>query len=388
MSTTSEARAIAFGRPWITDADRAAVLAVLNGPILTHGPEGKAFEEDFAAWTGGGRAVTVSSCMAALHLAYLACGVGPGDEVLVPAETHTATAHAVEWTGATPVFVDCDPATGNVTAAAVEAAITPRTKAVAVVHFVGIPCDMPAICRVATAHGLKVIEDCALALGARFDGTHVGLFGDAGCFSFYPVKHITTGEGGMFLSRDPSIADRVARLRAFGVDRTHAERKIPGMYDVPTLGLNYRMSEMQAALGRAQLRRADEILRRRAQNFHTIARGLASVPGIRIIDAAGSQASSSHYCATVALPPEAAGARDTMVTRLNEAGVGTSVHYPQPVPRMTYYRDKYGYQPAAYPGATAVSDHSFALPVAPHVTDEDAEYIVEAVRRAAAGAGA
>jgi perosamine synthetase len=376
----ADIRQVPFGRPWITDEDREAVLEVLNGPILTHGPQCKAFEAEFAAFVGSGAfAVSVSSCMAALHLAYLHCGVGSGDEVIVPAQTHVATAHAVEWTGATPVFVDCDPATGNVTADAIAAAIGPRTKAIAVVHFVGIPCEMPGIVAVARHHGLKVIEDCALALGARYDATHVGLFGDAGCFSFYPVKHITSAEGGMCVTRDEATAQAVARLRAFGVDRTYAERTLPGMYDVPTLGLNYRMSELQAALGRSQLRRADEILARRRRNFERLSARVGSVRGVRLLDVADSRAASGHYCLTVALDGALALRRDEIVRRLNAAGVGTSVHYPQPVPRMTFYRNKYGYDPARYRGAEAISDASFALPVAPHVTPEDVDYMATAV---------
>src|SRR5437016_4083230 len=252
----SEPRTIPFGRPWITDDDRKSVLEVLQGPILTHGPQCKAFEAEFAAFMGkDARAVTMSSCMAALHMAYFALGIGPGDEVLVPAQTHTATAHAVEVVGARPVFVDCDPATGNVTAERLAAAVTPRTKALSVVHFLGIPCRMPEIMEVASRHNLKVIEDCALAVGTRYGDRHVGLFGDAGCFSFYPVKHITTGEGGMFVTKHKELAATVARLRAFGVDRSKVSQATPGLYEVPKLGLNYRMSEMQAALGRSQLRR-------------------------------------------------------------------------------------------------------------------------------------
>ncbi|HEX2199874.1 MAG TPA: aminotransferase class I/II-fold pyridoxal phosphate-dependent enzyme, partial [Burkholderiales bacterium] len=167
---------------------------VLRGDVLTHGPQCGFFEKEFATFLGGeAHAVSVSSCMAALHLAFVQLGIGPGDEVLVPAQTHTATAHAVEWSGARPVFVDCDPRTGNVTPEALAVALAERTRAIVVVHFLGAPCDMPAIVALARRHRLFVVEDCALALGSRIDGMHVGLFGDAGCFSFYPVKHMTTG---------------------------------------------------------------------------------------------------------------------------------------------------------------------------------------------------
>jgi dTDP-4-amino-4,6-dideoxygalactose transaminase len=385
----SDAAPIPFGRPWLDDEDRAAVARVLEGHILTHGPECAAFEREFAEFVGGGvHCVSVSSCMAALHLAYLYLGVGPGDEVIVPAQTHVATAHAVEWTGARPVFVDCDPATGNVTAELIEAAVTPRTRAIGLVHYLGIPCDVPAIARVAGRHGLRVVEDCALALGSRFAGTHVGVVGDIGCFSFYPVKHLTTGEGGMLVTRDAAAAAAIARLRAFGIDRTHAERALPGMYDVPGLGLNYRMSELQAALGRSQLRRLPEALERRRSNFHAIAGALAGIPGVRVINSTDPRAENSHYCLSLILEGALAARRDELVRRLNAAGIGTSIYYPQPVPRMTYYREKYGDDADGFPAASELSDASVALPVGPHVGVGDAERIARTaaaeIRRLAA----
>jgi dTDP-4-amino-4,6-dideoxygalactose transaminase len=369
-------RTIPFGRPWITDAERKAVLEVLEGPILTHGPQCKGFEAEFAAFLGkDAHAVTVSSCMAALHLSYFAMGVGPGDEVIVPAQTHTATAHAVELVGARPIFVDCDPLTGNLTPDRIEAALSPRTKAISVVHFLGIPCAMPEIVDLAALRGLKVVEDCALAVGSRYDGRHVGLFGDAGCFSFYPVKHITTGEGGMFVTRHADLAESVARKRGFGVDRTHSERAIPGMYEVPQLGLNYRMSELQAALGRAQMRRIDENLSRRRRNFEILKGALGGESRVRALDASDPRQKSSHYCMSVVLEGKAAGQRNDLVGKLNQAGVGTSVYYPAPVPRMRYYADKYGYEAGRFQEAAGISDRSVALPVGPHLGPEDVEYI-------------
>jgi perosamine synthetase len=371
-------RTIPFGRPWLHDDDRQAVLRVLEGHILTHGPECTEFEAEFAEFLGdGANCVTVSSCAAALHLAYAAFGIGPGDEVILPAETHTATANTAEWVGATSVFVDCDPATGNLTADRIATAITPRTKAITVVHFLGIPCDMEPIMELARTHGIPVIEDCALAVGARLDGTHVGLFGDVGCFSFYPVKHITTAEGGMFVARDAELAQRVARLRAHGVDRTHGERSVPGMYDVPTIGLNYRLSEIQAALGRTQLRRISENLARRHANFDAIRSGLDGMEDVSVLDGEGN----SHYCLTVVLAERLRPRRAELVAALGVAGIGTSLYYPQPVPRMRYYADKYGYDASAYPNAEAVSDGSIALPVGPHLADGDAAYIGATLRR-------
>jgi dTDP-4-amino-4,6-dideoxygalactose transaminase len=369
-------RSIPFARPWLAPEDREAVARVLDGHILTHGPECAEFEREFAGFLGEeANAVSVSSCMAALHLACLELGVGVGDEVIVPAQTHVATAHAVEWVGARPVFVDCDPGTGNVTAEGVRSAVTERTRAVALVHYAGIPCDMAGIVAVAEEHGLKVIEDCALAVGARIDGEHVGLLGDAGCFSFYPVKHLTTAEGGMFVSRHPDLAERVGRRRAFGVDRTHAERDVPGRYDVPGLGLNYRMSELQAALGRSQLRRIEANLARREANFGVVGAALGDREQVRLVDGPGN----SHYCATVVLADELAPFRGEVVARLNAGGVGTSLYYPQPVPRMAYYREKYGYDGASFPHAEAISDRGIALPVGPHLEHEDVQFVVNAL---------
>lgn len=373
-------RKIPFARPWITDEDRKAVAEVLNGHILTHGPQCKSFEKEFGEFLGPeAHCVSVSSCMAALHLAYLHFGIGPGDEVIVPAQTHTATAHAVECVGAIPVFVDCDPNTGNVTAEAVSLAITSRTKGLSVVHFVGIPCEMPAIMEIARAYNLKVIEDCALAVGARYQGRHVGLFGDAGCFSFYPVKHMTTGEGGMFVSRHKAVADAVATLRAFGVDRTHSEQTVLGMYDVPTLGLNYRMSEVQAALGRTQLGRIKEALDRRSLQFSSYKKSIQRLSRVRILNRTNEDAISSHYCADLVFEGPLAKKRGQIVEGFNAAGIGTSIYYPQPVPRMTYYKKKYGYNPGQFPGAEALSDYSVALPLGMHVDDNDIDYVTSTV---------
>ncbi len=383
MTIAAPVRSIPFARPWITDEDRQAVIRVLEGPILTHGPEGKAFEAEFGAFLGeGAHGVAVSSCMAALHLAYLHFQIGPGDEVIVPAQTHTATVHAVEWVGATPIFVDCDPTTGNLTAERIAHAISPRTKAIGLVHFVGIPCDMPAIMALAERHRLIVIEDCAIALGARYEGTHVGLFGDVGCFSFYPAKHITTAEGGMLVTRHAAVAEAVGRLRAFGVDRSHHERTVPGMYDVLSLGLNYRMSELQAALGRSQLRRFEENLTRRRTNFTTLMQTIGTSPDVRVLDAIDPMASSSHYCLSAVLMGRLRGHRDDVIMKLKAVGVGTSIYYPRPVPAMTYYRCKYQLASDHFRDAAEISDQSVALPVGPHLMEEELVYIADQWRRA------
>jgi perosamine synthetase len=379
----SETRRIPFGRPWITDAERQAVMQVLSGDVLTHGPQAHAFEKEFAAFLGtGAHCLTTSSGMAALHLAYWQLGIGAGDEVIVAAQTHVATAHAVEAVGARPVFVDCDITTGNMDSSAIEALITPRTRAIGLVHYAGIPCDMDAIMEIARRRGLKVIEDCALAVGTRYHGTHAGLFGDAAIVSFYPVKHITTGDGGMFITRHADLAAKVSKARAFGVDRGFAERAIPGVYDVPTLGLNYRMSDINAAIGRKQLERIGAILERRRSNFTRLKQGLAGLKGVSVLDAVERHAESSHYCLIVLLDADAGQRRDAVIGSLNAAGVGTSVYYPHPVPRLKYYREKYGYDHSRYPNAERISDRAIALPVGPHVGEQDIDYIVHTFAQA------
>lgn len=371
-------RNIPFGKPWIGNEEKQAVLEVLSGDVLTHGPQSKAFEEEFSRFMGGeGYCVSVSSGMAALHLGYLEMDIGPGDEVIVPAETHVATAHAVEIVGARPVFLDCEPETGNIDASKLESLITKKTKAISMVHFLGVPCDLDAIMQVTDKHGLKVIEDCALAIGACYKGKHVGLIGDTGCFSFYPVKHITTGDGGMFVTKHKDVAARVGKIRGFYVDKTFAERSIPGMYDTTGLGLNYRMSDINASIGRQQVRRLETILERRKANFIALKAGLAKLSNVSILDSRSEDATTSYYCLSVVLEKPLSEKRIEIVKKLNAAGVGTSVYYPQPVPRMTYYKNKYGYNAAHFPQAERISDQSIALPVGPHLTADDMTYIAK-----------
>jgi dTDP-4-amino-4,6-dideoxygalactose transaminase len=369
-------RKVAFGKPWITDAERNAVLGVLAGDVLTHGPQAHAFEAEFAAFMGeGAHCLTTSSGMAALHLAYWQLGIGPGDEVIVPAQTHVATVHAVEYVGAQPVFADCDRDTGNMDPSKIEALITPRTRAIGIVHFLGIACDMPAIMAIAERHGLKVIEDCALAIGTRLDGRHAGLFGDAAIFSFYPVKHITTGDGGMFVSRHSELTQKVAKARAFGVDRSFGQRSTPGLYDVPTLGLNYRLSDINSAIGREQLKRIDAILSARRDNFTRLKDAISGIPNVSVIDTTAGEHTNSHYCLSVVLDGPLAAERNDVIARLNAAGVGTSVYYPHPIPRLAYYREKYNLDLTPYANATRISDQSVALPVGPHLVGDDIDYI-------------
>ncbi len=368
---------IPFGAPMIGAEERAAVADVLAGPVLVHGPVAAAFEQAFAAFTGAPHAVSVSSCTAGMHLVYFCLGYGPGDEVIVPAQTHVATAHAVELTGARPVFVDAEAATGNIDIEKIEAAITSRTRAIAVVHYLGVPVDMPLVMAIARRHNLFVLEDCALSPGASVDGVHTGLHGDAGVFSFYPVKHITTAEGGMVILRDAKLAAQLTLKKAFGVDRTHSERKVPGIYDTVALGFNYRMSEIHAAIGKVQVKRLPGFLEQRSKNHAALSKALAGFAEFSVLPAPNTRLHSCHYCLAVLLGEAIAEKRPNIMAALTAQGIGSSIYYPQPVPRMNYYREKYGYNQVSFPVAASLSDRSIALPVGQHLSTADMHTIAD-----------
>jgi perosamine synthetase len=370
-------RQISFGAPIIGEEERNAVLGVLSGNQLVHGPKAKQFESDFSDYIGGGHALSVASCTAALHLAYLNLGIGSGDEVIVPAQTHVASAHSVEYTGAKPVFVDVDRKTGNIDIEQLEQAITPRTKAICVVHYLGLPVDMDRVTAIASRNELFVVEDAALALGAQYKGVHAGLLGDVGCFSFYPVKHITTAEGGMFVSRHKTVSDKVARLKAFGYDKMVGERAVPGVYDVDLLGYNYRMNEIEAAIGVEQLKRVSGFLEKRAKNDAALRKALEEIDEITCLAPGGGDFQHAHYCLVAVLNDSVAAKRYDIINGLRDLGVGTSIYYPGPVPHLRYYREKYDLGGIPYPNATRISNQSIALSVGPHLNSEDMDYVGE-----------
>lgn len=375
-------RNIPFGKPMISENEKHAVAEVLDGPILVHGPKAKEFEKQFAGYTGSHHAVSVSSCTAALHLAYFDLGIGQGDEVIVPAQTHIATAHAVEFTGARPVFVDAEIETGNIDVDQIENAVTDRTKAISVVHFLGMSVDMDRINAIAEKYDLFVVEDCALAIGTYYKGIHAGLNGDVGCFSFYPVKHMTTAEGGMLITRHGELASRIQHKKAFGVDRHMGERKIPGIYDVTMLGFNYRLNEMQAALGIEQLRRMNDFLKKRKDNYEALSKGVEEIDEIEQFQSSHDEYQSSYFCLSALLKDSMSEKRYEIVSKLKSNGIGTSVYYPKPVPHMTYFKNKYGFSEKSFPEAKRISYSSIALPVGPHLGIEDMDYIKNTLKKA------
>jgi perosamine synthetase len=373
---------IPFGKPLLGDAERQAAADVLSGTTLTHGPRVKEFEAAFAAYTGAPYAVATATCMASLHLAYLTLGIGPGDEVLVPAQTHVAMAHAVEICGATPVFVDAEPRTGAVDLDLMEGLVTERTRAISVVHYLGLPVDMERVLAIARPRGIFVVEDCAIALGARIGDVHVGLHGDIGCFSFYPVKHITTGEGGMVITTRADVADQVSKQRAFGIDKSVlADRRHTAAYEIEHVGLNYRMGEIGAAIGVKQLERLPGFLEARERTFVALRGRLGEIEGLTVLETGhDGDRRSSHYCLTAVLDEPLAARREEIIAGLKDRGVGTSVYYPKALPDTRYYRATYGYPERSCPVATQISTCSIALPVGPHVEEGDVETMVDAVR--------
>ncbi|NDB52349.1 MAG: DegT/DnrJ/EryC1/StrS family aminotransferase, partial [Nitrososphaeria archaeon] len=259
---------VPFFAPEVTDQDRKIVFNALKSPLLTDGPVLRKFEARFASYTKSKYAVGVSNATSALHLSLRALNIGKDDEVIIPDMTFVATASSVILAGATPVLADIDSRDLNISTESIEKNLTSKTKAIIPVHFAGKSCNMNVITRIAEKHDLFIIEDCAHALGTRFDGKHVGTFGDAGCFSFYPTKNITTIEGGMITTNSKKITDYVQKARNHGILKSLTQRYTKGKpwdYDVVEAGYNYRIDEIRSALGLSQLERLEKINHRRRQ---------------------------------------------------------------------------------------------------------------------------
>lgn len=364
----------------IGDEEIAAVSTILSGTQLVHGPEAKSFESEFAKRLGVAHATTVSSCTAGLHLSLFVKCVGPGDKVIVPAMTHVATAHAVEYCGAEPVFADVLVDNGNIDPVIVAASMNEDVRAIMAVHYLGLPCEMDKLLEIANSHDAFIVEDCALAVDATFDGVKTGNFGMTGCFSFYPVKHMTTLEGGMVTTNSDEIAALISNRKAFGYDQMLGERKVPGVYDVAALGYNYRMNEVQAAIGLVQLGKLDVFQAARAENHTALKNALSEMEEVTVFEAEQGKAKSSHYCLNAVLPRDNSIDRNAVIKLLNGQGIGTSVHYPKAVPHFKYYREKYGYRQGQFPIAEWLGAQSISLPVGPHVRPEDAQTISDALK--------
>ena len=376
-----------FALPEIGDEEIAEVVDTLKSGWVTTGPKAKRFEADFSAFLGdpGLHSVAVNSATAGLHLALEALGIGPGDEVITTTHTFTATAEVVRYLGADVKLVDIDPATLNIDPAAVEAAITPRTMAIMPVHYGGLAADMPAILDIAHRHGLKVVEDAAHALPTTCGGQLVGtLASDATVFSFYANKTITTGEGGMLVTRDAAVAQRARTMRLHGMSRDAFDRftaTVPSWYyEIVAPGFKYNLTDIAAALGIHQLRRAHAFQQRREQIAAQYDAALAGLPLITPPRPAPGDRHAWHLY-SVRLADAAGIARDRFIESLFDAGIGCSVHYI-PLHLHPYWRDRYALTPARFPHSQHAYERMVSLPLYTRMSDADVQRVVAAVRMA------
>ncbi len=372
-----------YGRHHVTDDDIAAAVGALRSDWLTTGPAVERFERAFADRVGARFAVSFSSGTAALHGAATAAGIVPGDEAVTTPLTFCATANCVLYCGGTPVFADVCEDTLNINPAEVEKRITPNTRAIIAVDYAGHPADLDTLRAVADRHGLALIEDACHAPGAEYRGRTVGGISDLTVFSFHPVKHLTTGEGGMVTTDREDLARRLKRFRNHGIDTEARERLAAGSwaYDMVELGFNYRLSDIASALGLSQLARLGQNLRRRRQLVHRYREALAGLPWVRCpVERAGVR--SAWHLFPVRIDEEAAGCcRDHVFRVLRAANIGVNVHY-RPVHLHTYYRDRFGYCEGAFPVAEKAFSALLTLPLFPGMTDEDVDRV--AARLAAA----
>ena len=374
---------LVFGAPQIGEAEIAEVVEVLRSRWLGTGPRVARFEQEFARYKGvqPEQAAAVNSCTAALHLSLLACDLSPGDEVITTPLTFCATVNAIIHAGATPVPADVDPATMNLAPAAVEAAVTPRTRAIVPVHFAGRPCDMDALMAIAAKHDLKVVEDCAHAIETRWRGQAAGTFGDFGCFSFYVTKNLVTGEGGMVIGRDPRALDRIRRLALHGMSEDAWKRfSDEGYrhYQVVECGYKYNLTDLAAAIGLHQLERLEANWERRRDIWCQYQRAFAD---LRLGLPAEPEAETRHafHLYTVLLDEERCGlSRDAFLTALHERNIGSGVHYLS-LPEHPFYRERFGWRPEVWPNAMRIGRQTASLPLSAAMSDRDVEDVIAAV---------
>jgi dTDP-4-amino-4,6-dideoxygalactose transaminase len=376
-----------FALPDIGDDEIAEVVDTLKSGWITTGPKARRFEDDFTAFLGeaGLQSLAVNSATAGLHLALEALGIGPGDEVITTTHTFTATAEVVRYLGADVTLVDIDPHTLCIDVDAVEAAITPRTKAVMPVHYAGRAADMARLVPLARRHGLKVVEDAAHALPTTSEGRLVGTFDtDATVFSFYANKTITTGEGGMVVTRHAELARRMRTMRLHGMSRDAFDRftaKVPSWYyEIVAPGFKYNLTDIAAALGIHQLRRARAFQQRRDAIARQYDAAFAGLPVHTPPHAAAGDMHAWHLY-VLRLADGAPVGRDAFVERLYAAGIGCSVHYI-PLHLQPYWRDRYGLTAARFPHSQHAYERMASLPLYTRMTDGDVQRVIDAVRAA------
>ncbi|WP_379797532.1 DegT/DnrJ/EryC1/StrS family aminotransferase [Haloplanus sp. GCM10025708] len=371
---------LGYGSQSITDAEKEAVVEALAGDYITRGPTVERFEERVAEFVGVDHAVAVTSGTAALHLAGLAAGFGPGDEVVTTPLTFVSTAHTATYAGATPVFADVNPETRTLDPDAVRERITPETAGIVPMHYAGYPADIEAFLDIADEHDLTLIWDACHALGGRWQGEPLGAQPDLSVFSFHPVKNITTAEGGMVVTDDAELAERVRDLRTFDM-----QYDVPGHEDEPWyqvvdgVGYNYNLTDMQAALGLAQLDRLDEFKRRRDEIIARYDEAFAEIPGLRTPPTCEDGDPMYHLYA-VEIRDGFGCSRREFVNAMHAENVGVQVHYV-PLHYHPFFQREYGYERGMYPETERVYEGLVSLPLFPEMSTADVEGVIRAVRQ-------
>ncbi len=384
MTIAASTPAVPFSPPEIGSAEIAEVVATLESGWLSTGPRVRRFERAFAEYIGALAAVALNSCTAGLHLALVAAAVGPGDEVITTPLTFCATANVIVHCGATPVFADVDPQTGNLDPAAAAAAITPRTRAIIPVHYGGRPADVEAFAALARQHGLVTIEDAAHCVEGIAGGRKIGTTGDFTCFSFYATKNLTTGEGGMLTTPSVAAAERIRVASLHGMTRdawTRYEGFGAVPYDVILPGYKYNMSDVQAAIGLHQLAALDRHFERREEVTRRYDEAFASLPLDTFSQVPAGDLHARHLY-TVLVDRDRVGiARDDLAGSLAGEGIATSVHFPV-VHLHSFYTERFGFRRGQFPHAERIAERVLSLPLSPAHTDEQVDAVIGAVRRA------
>lgn len=368
-----------YGKQTIDQTDVDAVVAAVSSAMLTTGPLVKQFEDEFALATDSAHAVTLSNGTAALHAAMDAVGITEGDEVIVPGITFVATANAVMYCGGVPVFADVCPDTLLIDVADAETKITSRTKAIIAVDYAGQPCDYNALRKLADRYGLILVSDACHSLGGTYQGRPVGSLADMTCFSFHPVKQITTCEGGMVTTNDATAAERIRRFRCHGIDATAAARQVQNThrYDMQSLGFNYRLSDLQSALGISQLRKLNDFVARRQAITQRYRAALEDVDFVTLLSQHPQRSSGCHLV-VMKWDHLAAGChRDSLYHHLKQNKIGVNVHY-RPVYQNSYYQQQFGPN-LSCPNADAVYEQILSLPVFPLMTDDQVDFVCDQI---------
>jgi len=385
-----------YGHHWLEEADVQAVVDVLHSDWLTTGPKVHEFEQAFANVVGTKEAVAVSNGTAALHTAMYAVDIGPGDsargitrdgnipraEVIVPPMTFAATANCVVFQGGTPIFADVDPDTLLLDPAQVEKKITSRTKAIVAVDYAGQPCDYDALRAIADRHGLAVVADACHALGASYKGRQVGSLADLTVFSFYPVKHITTGEGGMITTDEPELARKMRIFRNHGITSDHHQRRRQGswFYEMVELGYNYRITDFQCALGMSQLSKLSRYVQRRREIAARYDAAFTEVAGIQLV-AVRPEVRHSYHLYVIKLDLDQLRVdREQVFAALRAEGIGVNVHYI-PVHLHPFYRRRFATGPGLCPVSEAAYERLITLPIFPGMSDADIDDVIDAVKK-------